>query len=284
MPSPDDVHRALSRDGRFEAIGALLRTPNLHGWIEVRDAKTKRVLAARTSKFGVTSLGFSPDGALLSVNEPSHLTVWKWRAKQVLHSPNLDTGGGQFRVRSAFSPDGKQLAVAFGNLKIFDTATWQARSFAQLSDPAFVDGATWSPDGRLLALWQHDMVAFSLLDVRTGRVRSLAGIDAASEPVFSRDSRYLAGATNDGTFIWKTTNGAKTFLGGNYEHFLLPISFSPDARLLAIQNSQGHVEIWRVATGRRVQFFKQSARRVVWRDSKTLLLDNETGVRRFKLK
>lgn len=267
--SPEDICRALARDGKFAATGTLLRTPQLHGSVEVRDAKTKRVLAALPAVSGATGLAFSPDGTMLAVNGPSRLAVWNWKVKKVLHSQNFDTGGGQFRVQSAFSPDGKQLAVAFGELRVLNVATWKAKHFPQVGEPAFVDAATWSPDGRFLALSQHDMVAFSIVELRNGRVRSLGGIDAASEPVFSHDSRYLAGATNEGTFIWKTKNGAKTFVGGNYEHPVLPVAFSPDARLLAVENGQGHIAIRSVATGKQVQVGK-SARRAAWLNLKTL--------------
>lgn len=274
-PTPEDVHLARSRDTRFEATGVLLRSPNLHGWVEVRESRTRRVVAAWKSRFGVTGLSFSPDSALLAVDERGHLTVWKWRAKQVLHSRDFDTGGGQYRVQIAFSPDGKQLAVASGELRVFDLATWRTRMFGQLRAPSFVDAATWSPDGRYLALSQHDMVAFSVVEVRSGRVRPLGAIDAASLPIFSKDSHFLAGATNEGTFIWKTRSGAKVFLGGNYENLLMPLSFSPGARFLLVERGQSRYEVRRVSTGKRVRVFKQNARRVVWRDSKTLLLGDE---------
>jgi WD40 repeat protein len=252
-PAPADVFTCRSRDGRLEATGTLLREPNYHGRVTVRDLKSGRLLATWPQKGGVTGLSFSPDARLLAANSPGGLTVWEWKSKRRVYAHSFDTGGGQYRIQSAFSPDGKQLAVTFGNLAVFDVASWKAQRFPQLQEPAFVDDVRWSPNGRLLALSHHDISAFSLVDVKHGRVGFLKGIDAMSEPVFSADSRYLAGATaNSGTFIWKTKDGVSVSVGGDYGHPLIPIAFAKDARFLACRDEKERVGVWRTRDGKQV--------------------------------
>ncbi|RYF41619.1 MAG: WD40 repeat domain-containing protein [Cytophagaceae bacterium] len=255
----EDIHKSPSSDGRFEATGTLLRTPdvqgipNYHGSIEVRDLKTGHVVVSWDNPGGVTGLSLSPDATLLAVDSHALLAVWKWKSKQRVYAHTFDTGG-QFNVESAFSPNGKQLAVAFGYLVVLDVASWKTRKFPQLVEPAFVDKATWSPSGRLLALSQHDLVSFSLVELQNGRVRFLGDSDSYSAPLFSSDSNWLVGTTENGTFLWNVKSRTRTLLGGNYEHSLFPVAFSNDARFVACRSEKEskRIGVWRVRDGKRL--------------------------------
>ncbi|BCM93585.1 hypothetical protein IAD21_05476 [Abditibacteriota bacterium] len=247
--APNALSKIRSRDSRFEATATRLRNSTLYGSIEVRDLNSGRVVASWSNLDGLTELSFSPDDRLLVVNSLGRLSVWNWKQRRRIYTHKFNTD----YIHSAFSPDGKQLAVTFGNLMVLDVASWKSQRFTQLVEPAFVEGVTWSPNGRFLALSQSDIGAFSLVELRSGRVRSLKGIDAQSEPIFSSDSRWLAGATgNAGTFIWKVKNATFESVGGDYNHPLIPIAFSKDARFLACGDENARVGVWRTQDGKRI--------------------------------
>ncbi len=131
-------------------------------------------------------------------------------------------------------------------------------------------------------LSQYDPTVLSLVELRSGEAHTLAQIDAL--PLFSRDSRFVAGATDRGTFIWKTNRGAKKFLGGDAEHPLAPISFSPDARFLAVKNERGRFEVRRVRNARRVFVAPRKADSLAWLDSRTLELKSAGTTKRVSLR
>ncbi|HVC93175.1 MAG TPA: c-type cytochrome domain-containing protein [Pirellulales bacterium] len=151
----------------------------------------------------VTSLDFSPDGALLAVSGYHEV---------LLHSGD---GGGELmgrlvgiseRIESAvFSPDGKFLAVTggspgrFGEVQIWDVA---ARTLT-LSHCVTYDtlyGASWSGDGKLVAFGCADNTVRAI-EAATGKQVLYQGAhsDWVLDTAFSSDNSHLVSVGRDGS-------------------------------------------------------------------------------------
>jgi WD40 repeat protein len=119
-----------------------------------------------------------------------------------------------------------------------------------LSRPAVVlDGAAFSPDGRLLAagdvngawVWSVATRQQRFLPDATGRVRSVA---------FSTDGRLLAGGDSGGVSVWEVATPRRVTVlpvpGG-----VRSVAFSPDGRLLVAGSADG-ARLWDARTLRPV--------------------------------
>jgi WD40 repeat protein len=126
---------------------------------------------------------------------------------------------------------------------------------ALLSGPAVVlDGAAFSPDGRLLAagdvngarVWSVATRQQRFLREATGRVRSVA---------FSPDGRLLAGGDSGGVTVWEIATprrvAARRVSGG-----VRSVAFSPDGRLLATGSPDG-ARLWDARTLRQVAILER---------------------------
>jgi WD40 repeat protein/mono/diheme cytochrome c family protein len=148
----------------------------------------------------VTSLAFSPGGEWLAVAGYHEILLyntkeWKLDARLV---------GLSERVQSvAFSPDGKWLAAAagdpgrFGEVQIWDVAKRKLKVSAPLTFDT-VYGASWSPDGNLVAVGCIDNTVRAI-DPATGKQVLQMGThsDWVLGTVFSQDGQHLASVSRD---------------------------------------------------------------------------------------
>ncbi len=234
-PAPEDVFRARTLDGRFEATGVLMKAP-----VEVRDVQTKRVLAKWNDRDGVTGLSFSPDGKMLVVNAPEQLTVWNWRSKKKLHVEKFDKENN-VRISSDFSRDGRWLAASDGTVWLFDTRSWKKKHF----DLPMTTNVVFAPNSQFVVVSQWDIgVAFSLIFVGSNKVREIKG-ESRGAPMFSRDGRLMVLMIGKeggvGVQIWDVSRARlKRKLAAPSDNFW-PDALSPDARFLVGQANDGEV-------------------------------------------
>jgi WD40 repeat protein/DNA-binding SARP family transcriptional activator len=146
----------------------------------------------------------------------------------------------------AFSPDGKELAVASeaGEVTIWDTGNWRKL----FSLPGEI--ARYSPDGRRLATGSQDG-AVTIWDSSTRQeLLTLKGQNQWVELLyFSPDGRLLVSTSDDNTFIvWDSDTGKKLFSSTSTAY----ASFSPDGRLLVtsdLTESGSAINLWEVDRG-----------------------------------
>ena len=118
---------------------------------------------------------------------------------------------------AAFSPDGKLLAIAYGD------------GIVRLWNPA-TEQAVGAP-----------------LQAGTGTVSGAAAV------AFSRNGKLLATADADGTVrVWNPAGGQAPLATYNGNAAVNGVAFGPDGKLLATADIDGAVRLWSTATGREV--------------------------------
>lgn len=114
-----------------------------------------------------------------------------------------------------------------------------------------IDALAFSPDGKLLATGDGEMVA-RIWEFPKGReVRTLRGHTAGIRSVsFSPDGTILATGSTDKTVrLWNSATGEQTRMMEGLEGLNPFLAFSPDGRVLAANDARGAVHFWNVATG-----------------------------------
>jgi WD40 repeat protein len=152
----------------------------------------------------------------------------------------------------AYSPDGKTLAVATGNvIRLWNTATWQVRATLRGHDSSPVQAIGFSPDGKLLAAGDRDSLVI-ISDVATGRKRAaLKDCRGLVSCVgFSPDGRYLAaGGSFCTTTLWRTAGWRVQGRIRKHTEDLTCLAFSPDGKYLGTGSSDRSVRLFDVRTG-----------------------------------
>jgi len=148
----------------------------------------------------ITSLDYSPSGDLLAVSGYHEVLIHRADGSEIA----ARLIGLSERIESAvFSPDGKQLAVTggspgrFGEVQIWNTDDWQlALSLPVTYDTVY--GASWSPDGKLVAFGCADNT-FRAIEAATGKQVLYQGAhnDWVLDTVFSVDSSHLVSVSRD---------------------------------------------------------------------------------------
>lgn len=148
----------------------------------------------------LTSLDHSPDGELLAISGYHEVLVWRHDGSELV----ARLVGLSERIETVvFSPDGEFLAVAAGTpgrsgeLQIWSRSSWKlSRSIPVGFDTIY--GASWSPDGTLVAIGaaDHSLRAF---EIETGEQVLFQGAhnDWVLGTTFSTDGSHLASVGRD---------------------------------------------------------------------------------------
>ncbi len=148
----------------------------------------------------VTALAYSPDGTLLAVSGHHEVLLHRTDGSGMVER----LIGASERIESlAFSPDGRQLAVAAGapgragELQIWKLAERELEQSLPITHDS-IFGASWSPDGRLVAFGCTDKTVRAV-DAKSGVQVLYQGAhdDWVLGTTFSTDGSHLASVSRD---------------------------------------------------------------------------------------
>ncbi|MBU6401458.1 MAG: WD40 repeat domain-containing protein, partial [Verrucomicrobia bacterium] len=228
----------------------------------------------------VSRATFSPDGRKVATvisrfaphrpGEQPDDQLWIRDAATLRRLASVDLRKSGYRegwsVAVAFSPDGRRLAIGFGNThqktsgyaRILDTTTGQPFT-SPMKAPAAVVRVAFSPDGRLLLTGcddaSSDPMEARVWDAGTGRpigppLRHGDGINAAK---WSPDSSRVLTASQDGTArVWNARTGEPLTPPLEHPRQVEDADFSPDSRLIVTACIDGTIRVWDATTGQPV--------------------------------
>lgn len=220
-----------------------------------------RVEQKRTLVHGasVTSLDFSPDGALLMSGNDYDMKLWDVATRT---RRTLRDGKHRSQAQSLFSRDGK-LLIRSGTKGDNEASvnTWDVRTGKEVSERvmerknARLEVTALSPDGRFLATADCAGIQCSirLWNARTGvllRTLQQDGPYGIYWLHFSPDGKTLVSASQgEDVLLWNVSTGKlRLTLSGLRGYRGRVIAFSPDGKTVAI-SGLGDVELRDVSTG-----------------------------------
>jgi WD40 repeat protein/Flp pilus assembly protein TadD len=207
-------------------------------------------LAANSRKTN-THVTFSPDNRLLSMATQEGVQVKDLRTLQVVLRCD-DIVEPQV---TAFSPDGKQLAVAGTQVRLFDLVT--GRKTAQLGgkQASPTTELAFSPDGqRLAAASERGAITVWDLHGRRPLLRWQAHDGMALGVAFCLDGKRLATAGEDSTVkLWDPATARLLATLADHESVVWDIAVSPNGRSLATVSEDETCRLWDAQRGELVR-------------------------------
>jgi WD40 repeat protein len=237
----------------FNPAGTYLATGSKDGTARIVSLEQGREVMKFKHAAEMREVVFSPSGAYLAgISTDGRVSVWGMATQRV----HRTWDGGEAGFGLAFSPDGKKLASANGNVAfVWDVETGKelfqlthANSSAEGPDSWVVDVA-FRPDGEYIATGGRDRTA-RVWNVTTRqevvRLKHAAPVEAVA---FSTDGTMLSTASFDGTArLWEISSGRERLRAihpGGAEF----VAFSPDASSVASGGVDGSVMVWRMTSG-----------------------------------
>ena len=190
---------------------------------ELKTADGKPVNAAHISL--VDAMAYSPDGKVLATGSFQELVIWDADKGTVLQR----IGGFADRVVAlAFSSDGKYLATGGGvptedgEIKIFDTKSWQPVVDIKGGHSDTVFGVSFHPEGKMLATAAADKF-MKVFEVPSGKL-------------------------------------LKSFEG--HTHHVMDVGWTPNGKFLATAGADDLIKIWDFEKGEKVRDIKGHTKQV----------------------
>ncbi len=245
---------AFSPNGQFLAVAYRSTGPAVGIW----DLATGQERLQLPGRNDVDALAFSPDGNRLASDSAEHLQVWDVQTGQIVRRIAMD--GGLLLRDAAFSPDGRYLAVAGGDMYLTGERSvvriWDADTGALVHDlkghVGIVNCLAFSPDSRRLVSGASEDRAIKVWDVRSGKeALTLRGhSERVLAVAFSPDGRRIySGAGDHSVRFWDATPLADTTVAELHilRGHTAPVSrvaWSPDGKYVASGGLDGDVRLW----------------------------------------
>ncbi len=192
----------------------------------------------------VTSVAFSPDGALIATgSEDGNARVWRTEEAGAAVALRGHEGGVWSAV---FSPDGARLVTASGD----GTArVWNADGSGEpivFRHEGSVEAAAFSPDGSRIVTASDDGTARVWNSDGSGEPITLRGHEG---PVlfasFSPDGdRILTGSEDGIARVWSANGGGEPVVLEGHQGSITAASFSLDSNVVLTGSSDGTARVW----------------------------------------
>ena len=196
----------------------------------------------------VRTVRFEPSGALLA---GGYLGLVRWEI-EVVGAPALQTvrvGSPETLMPAArsenmgISRDGRVVAQAmFWGGMVWNRDSANPPHRLMHDDTRYIDV---SPDGRWVATGSHSQTKVRIWDAATGTLAHELPTQGLAYVVFSTDGRWLVTGA-DGNRLWSVDSWKEArSIGGRGG-----VAFSPDAKVLAVENGNGAIRLINPETGR----------------------------------
>ncbi len=220
-----------------------------------KKAEFPRVLRGHTATVRTLAINPAKPNELASGSDDGTVRIWDIAADK--HRTLKGNPGPVLAV--AFSPNGKQLASAGGDLDklAFDVQLWDVpgeRVVTRFKGHFYlVSSLAFSHDGKMLASGAGDNT-IRLWDLVTGKTEETKRLQDdfyINAVAFQPKGKMLASGSNGEVVrLWDIATGKSTTLKG-HERPVLAVAFSPDGKTLASASEvNNQIKIWDVATGR----------------------------------
>jgi WD40 repeat protein/serine/threonine protein kinase len=232
---------AFSRDGGLAWGG---RGRHIHLWpVDKRDPRR-----LPGHKSGTECLAFSPDGKNLASGGHDG-TVRLWDVSREI-SRELPDRSPHPITAIAFAPDGSFVTADQAGILVYRTPDGKPRGQPLSAHVGAVNGAVFSPDGKLLATTGDDGLVklWHTADLGKAEVPPVWTVEGhgngALGVCFSPDGTRLATTGRDKAVrLWETATGREALALQGRTGLRFGIAFRPDGRQLAAASAEG-VKLW----------------------------------------
>ncbi|MGA3262557.1 MAG: AAA family ATPase [Terracidiphilus sp.] len=267
MRQPGDKTDALISaffDGN-DAHGSRLAAVSEHG-VQIWDWDEKAGQAAGTPVFPqngsdyLTGASFSSHGDWLLITTKNGAQIWKTKTGNST-GPPIKVSEIQIPelVKAVFNPVDDSLIMTVISNEVWlweaqgNKQSWSRKLSLPVRRDGTLQGACFSPDGRLIATYSYDGLV-RLWDAHTGKEMPANTPMKHSGRVytaeFSFDGRLLVTASTDHTaIVWDTQTGKPVGNRMKHDSWVLDAGFSADGKRIVTASVDQTAQIWDAQTG-----------------------------------
>jgi WD40 repeat protein len=258
------VHTETVASVAFSPDGKRIVSASGDGTVMTWDAETGGLLhTLRKHTDVVHSAAWSPDGRrIVSASWDRTVRIWDAETGNLIQTIGNGTYDNQV-LDAKFSPDGKQIAVAYGYLNQSERGItiWDAETGAMLRQfsehASTVASIEWDSLGRRVLTASYDSTA-RIHDAETGDcLMTFAGkTKILRHAALSPDGkRLVTGDYGNKVNVWNAETGV---LEQSLKHtgYVYTVAISPDSRTIAAGARSDQIKLWDAKTGNELRTFR----------------------------